>query len=226
MKRGQVICSTEPGLWEKGYYDEPIRVSRKRHCHLRTSYGIPSPLRRDPPVLQPVYDTDADVCNLADSDNTTFPRPIRTLISEWSDKIIDGLRNVQNTRDLKEPLANYLAQFYTAICSANCDTASPCPEENRDQEGSKDQLVNRIGHLLQRNSVLCNVVRHQYDTIRRLQTSETLVSNLQKEKAALSDELSRLKECVNAYVGTVSNGVGPNYESLGLHFTRRPPDVC
>ncbi|KAG6440041.1 hypothetical protein BBOV_III006145 [Babesia bovis T2Bo] len=215
LKRGQILCSTEPGLPESSYYDEPLRVTHKRHCHPGTPYGISSPLRMD---VQAFPGCDTASANEAQVECHKQPKTIRTLVSEWSERIIEGLRNVQSTRDLREPLANYLTHFYNDTCATGS-------EADQSVEDNKANLENRIERLVQRNTVLQNMVRHQYDTIRQLQAKEALIEDLIKEKTALNDELTRLKECINAYVSSFAKPEHPNPDSMDLQFTRRPPDV-
>ncbi|ORM41943.1 uncharacterized protein BXIN_0495 [Babesia sp. Xinjiang] len=222
-KRGQVLCTSDAGLLDRVYCDESLTsINRKRHCNIRSPYDLSNLAHREQP-LDSTSDSGPASDRSQDVPESDCEGPLQNLTLEWSGKIIEGLRSVQSTRDLKEPLANYLAQFYHAATSLTCDSVSSSIEE---QEDPKAELSNRIGYLLQRNSVLCNVIRHQYDTIRRLQTNDMIVSTLMKEKAALSDELMRLRECVNAYIGSMTTGVSSTCQPFDSHFTRRPPDVC
>ncbi|CDR96925.1 hypothetical protein BBBOND_0308290 [Babesia bigemina] len=216
-KRGQILCTSDPCIPESVYCDETFgRVSRKRHCNVRSPYEVAATGRRDSPN-RPIESPGAATPVLPDVEGSTS---LQELASEWSDRIVEGLRRMQNTHDLKEPLANYLTQFYHAAVSRGCEPTSQ-PEHPQGDQG--EELANRIGQLLHRNNVLCNVIRNQYETIRRLQANEALASSLMKEKAALREELLGLKECLNAYVGSV--GAGASCGPCDAQFTRRPPDV-
>ncbi|GBE59002.1 dynein heavy chain 5 axonemal, putative [Babesia ovata] len=216
-KRGQILCTSDPGIPESAYCDETFgRMSRKRHCSVRSLYEESATGRRDSPA-RPSDSPSSVTLILPDEEDAIS---LHELASEWSEKIVDGLRRMQSTQDLKEPLANYLTQFYHAAISRGCEDTSQPENSQGDQS---EELSNRIGQLLHRNNVLCNVIRNQYETIRRLQASEVLASSLMREKVALRDELLGLKECVNAYVGSV--GAGSSCGPCDSHFTRRPPDV-
>ncbi|GIX60686.1 dynein heavy chain 5 axonemal, putative [Babesia caballi] len=219
-KRGQVLCSSDPGLLDNMYYDEPFgRVNRKRHCNVRSPFEMPSPGRREPSASL-VYGEDTAIT--LDVEELDAMPSLHALTNEWSDKILEGLRRVQSTRDLKEQLVHYLVQFYHATVAVKCESAPQPPDK---PDGSKEHLLNRIGQLGQHNTVLSGVVRRQYETIRRLQGSEAMASNLMKEKVALSEELANLKQAVNAYVGSVAAGVTKCCGPFDHSFSRRPPDV-
>ncbi|KAK1933301.1 hypothetical protein X943_003065 [Babesia divergens] len=220
-KRGQVLCSNDATMLENMHYDESIGgMNCKRHCKVRSPFDISSPTPREATTADcNILNDSASAATVSHLDSATR---LHHITSQWSDKIIEGLKSLNNTRDLKGQLCDFLTEFYRAVSPLNIDNGNNCGES---PDAVKEELMSRINQLTQRNSVLCNVVRHQYDMARRLQASEALNASLMKDNASLSEELQNLKECINSYVSSMDSGGVSPFEPFGSHFTRRPPDV-
>lgn len=220
-KRAQVLCSNDVTMSESMHPDDGFMgMNRKRHCTIRSPFEATATSRHEDKGTD--LQKSENVLSEHEKDYSGSKAKLRHLSSQWSEKIIENMKSVHSTKDLKAMLSDQLHEFYMTVCSETLESKHTHSEPRGE---TLEDMTGKINQLTHRNSVLCGVLRHQYETIRRLQASEAMNVQLIKEKAALSEQLSTLQQCVNAYIASVDESIAPTCGPFEPHFEKRPPDV-
>lgn len=211
------MCSNDVTMSESVHHDEAFgAMNRKRQCSVRSPFEATATTRRED-------SSDVEWSGdefLVDGDKKGT---IRFLVSQWSERVIEGMKYAHSSKELKRLLCEHLNEFYRTVC---VDPAEDATSPRDPQEETVEDLKNKVNQLLHRNNILCNVIRHQYDSIRKLQATEAQNANLIKEKADLTDQLRNLKHRISLYINSIEGDVAPGCGAFDSNLTRGPPDVC
>ncbi|KAK2196608.1 hypothetical protein BdWA1_001856 [Babesia duncani] len=150
----------------------------------------------------------------ADVDASISPE-ISSMLDIWSKSIVDDLRTAPTVDEACRKLRPYLKDF---LLFSN--RYIPKVEDGKEVE----QLRSRLTQYVNEKHFLCNVIKLQHETIKKLQDAQIVAENSAHEHEALKQELKHLKECIASYLSNNDQIVEIPLNHDSNNF-RKPPDV-